>query len=170
MADNGGVTARTENEASLVALLNATWFAAGLAPEAQVRLARVARHYEAASGTRLLSEGELTTELGIVISGRVTLRTLVPERGSVPILTVEPGDIFGWSALVEPFRATSTVVAQGPVEVLALEAAGLRAAMAADCVLASALFPRMLQAMSRRLSATRLQLLDLFASEQGGTW
>ncbi len=170
MTEHAGVTARTDDEASLVALLNATWFGAGLAPETQVRLARLARHYEASAGTRLLGEGELTTELSIVVSGRVTLRTLVPERGAVPILTVEPGDIFGWSAIVEPFRATSTVVAQGPVDVLALEASGLRAALASDCTLASALYPRLLQALSRRLNATRLQLLDLFAGDQGGTW
>lgn len=170
MTDNAGATARAEDEASLVALLNATWFGAGLEPETQVRLARLARRYQAAAGTQLLGEGELTTELSIVVSGRVTLRTLVPERGSVPILTVEPGDVFGWSAVVEPFRATSTVVAQGPVDVLALEAKGLRAALATDCGLAVALYPRMLQALARRLSATRLQLLDLFAGEQGGTW
>ena len=32
------------------------------------------------------------------------------------ILTVEPGDIFGWSAIVPPHRATSTAVAIEPVE------------------------------------------------------
>ena len=43
---------------------------------------------------------------GVVIKGRVALRTLVPERGMVTILTVEPGDIFGWSASCRRTAAT----------------------------------------------------------------
>jgi hypothetical protein len=35
-------------------------------------------------------------------------------------------------------------------------------------VLAAALYPRLVEAMSRRLDATRLQLLDLFAGGLGG--
>jgi len=165
-----GTSPHREEEASLVALLNATWFAAGLPPEAQVRLAKLARRYQVAAGTKLLGDGEPATELGIVLSGRVSLRTLVPERGMVTILTVEPGDIFGQSAVVPPYRSTSNVVALQPVDVIALDGQGLRSALASDCELAMALYPRILEALSRRLNATRLQMLDLFAGEGGRTW
>ena len=154
--------------ASLVALLSTTWFAAGLSPEAQLSLARLARRYQAPAGTTLLAEGEAVRELGIVLRGRVSVRTLVPERGLVTILTVEPGDIFAKSALVPPYRSTATVVAIQDVDVIALDAARLRAALAADCVLSAALYPRLVEAISRRLDATRLQLLDLFAGEPRG--
>ena len=170
MTDAEGTAPRKEDEASLVALLNATWFAAGLPPDAQVRLARLARRYQVPAGTKLLGDGEPANELGIVLSGRVSLRTLVPERGMVTILTVEPGDIFGQSAIVPPYRATSNVVALQPVDVIALDGPGLRAALSSDCELAMALYPRILEALSRRLNATRLQMLDLFAGEGGQTW
>ncbi len=163
MSDTEAVTPRADDNASLVALLNATWFGANLPPETQVRLAGLARRYQAAAGTTLLAEGQLANELGIVLSGRVSLRTLVPEEGWITILTVEPGDIFGQSAVVSPYRSTSTVVALQPVDVLALDGPGLRAALAADHDLAAALYPRLLQALARRLNATRLQMLDLFA-------
>ncbi len=163
MPETEGPAPRTEANAELVALLNATWFAANLPPQAQVRLASLARRYQASAGTTLLAEGQLANELGIVLSGRVSLRTLVPETGWITILTVEPGDVFGWSALVPPYRSTSTVVALQPVDVLALDGPGLRAALAADHDLAAALYPRVLQALARRLTATRLQMLDLFA-------
>jgi CRP-like cAMP-binding protein len=163
MPQTEGSEPRTDDNASLVALLNATWFGANLPPDSQVRLAGLARRYQAAAGTTLLTEGQLANELGIVLSGRVSLRTLVPEEGWITILTVEPGDIFGQSALVPPYRSTSNVVALQAVDVLALDGPGLRAALAADHDLAAQMYPRILQAISRRLSATRLQMLDLLA-------
>src|SRR5437899_9211249 len=40
----------------------------------------------------------------------------VPGKGWVTTMTIEPGDIFGWSALVPPHRATATAVVIEPVE------------------------------------------------------
>ncbi len=57
-----------------------------------------------------------------------------------------------------------------PVEAIAFDGPPLRAALREDPVLAQALYPRLLVAVSRRLNATRLQLLDLFAAEQVRTW
>ena len=71
---------------------------------------------------------------GIVVRGRVALRLRVPERGPTTILTVEPGDIVGWSAVVPPHRATYTVVALIPTELLLLDGAELRAELEADPV------------------------------------
>ena len=116
----------------------------------------------AKTGEILLVEGGRSDELGVVVSGRLALRMLVPERGMVTILTVEPGDLYGWSAIAAPQRATSTVVAIEPSELIAFDGMDLRLALAEDDRLAAALYPRVLEAVSRRLSATRLQLLDLF--------
>jgi CRP-like cAMP-binding protein len=159
-----------QDQASLVAVLNSTWFASGFPPTIQTRLAELSRPYTAEPGTELFREGDPSDILGIVILGRVALRTLVPERGDVTILTVEPGDVFGWSAVVPPYRATSTATAIEPVEAIAFDGPPLRAALREDPVLAAALYPRLLVAVSRRLNATRLQLLDLFAAEQVRTW
>jgi CRP-like cAMP-binding protein len=79
---------------------------------------------------------------------------------------VEPGDIVGWSALVPPHRATSECVAVDRVELLAFNGAELRAALRADHALAASIYPRILQVVSRRLAATRFQLLDLFATDR----
>ncbi len=150
----------------IVAALDSTWFGAGLPPEAQARLAAVARIRGEPAGVELLHEGEVTDEFGVVLRGRVALRMLVPERGMVTILTVDPGDIVGWSALVPPHRATATAVTIEPVELLVFDGPELRAALRADHAFAASVYPRVLQAVSRRLSATRLQLLDLFAREE----
>lgn len=149
-----------------IAALSASWFGAGLSPETTARLASIAEVREFAAGTALTQEGQITEEFSIVLAGRVALRMLVPERGMVTILTVEPGDVVGWSAIVPPHRATSTCIAIEPVRLLAMPGEALRALLRADHALAASLYPRVLQVVGRRLAATRLQLLDLFAREE----
>jgi CRP-like cAMP-binding protein len=149
----------------LVPALASSWFGGGLPPEAVVRLASIASRREVPAGTELFHEGQVTEAMGIVLTGRVALRTLVPERGMVTILTVEPGDIVGWSAVVPPHRATSVGIAIEPVALLEFPGERLRQLLREDYALAASVYPRVMQAMSRRLSATRLQLLDLFARD-----
>jgi CRP-like cAMP-binding protein len=156
------------HRADILEEIDSTWFGAALSPETQARLAKLARPLELAPGTKLLREGETTEDLSIVVAGRVSLSMHVPERGMVEILTVEPGDIVGWSALVPPHRATSECVAVDRVELLAFNGAELRAALRADHALAASVYPRIIQVVSRRLAATRFQLLDLFATDRPG--
>lgn len=146
--------------------LSESWFGAGLPPEAIARLAAVAEVRDLAPGDLITAEGRAAESLCVVLSGRVALRMLVPERGTVTILTVEQGDIVGWSAVVPPYRGTTEAVAIEPVRVLRFASESLRLLLRADSVLAASLYPRVLQAVARRLVATRLQLLDLFAREE----
>jgi CRP/FNR family transcriptional regulator, cyclic AMP receptor protein len=145
-------------------------FLGGLTVGERRRLADLARPLAVEPGTVLLREGSETTELGIVRTGRVALRLTVPMRGIHTILTVEPGDVFGWSALVPPFRSTSTAVATEPTTGVVFPARALREALDRDEELAAALYPRILRTVARRLEATRLQLLDLFAQDAGTPW
>lgn len=152
-----------DDHASVIAMLNHTWFGSELGPETQERLAKLGTLQDFESDEVLLREGEEANEMGILISGRLALRMLVPERGLVTILSVEPGDVFGWSAIVPPAQAQSTVVATEPSRALVFEGKALRLALHEDHALAASLYPRVLQAVGRRLRATRYQLLDLFA-------
>jgi CRP-like cAMP-binding protein len=151
-----------------VAALSSSWFGAGLAPETVARLAGIAQIRDVPTGTELTREGMITEAFSIVLAGRVALRTLVPERGMVTVLTVEPGDVIGWSAVVPPHRGTANAVAIEPVRIMELPGERLRALLRSDHALAASVYPRLLQAVSRRLAATRLQLLDLFAREEWG--
>lgn len=152
----------------LVPVLASTWFGGGLSPEAVARLASIATLRDVPAGTELFHEGQLTEAMSIVVAGRVALRTLVPERGMVTILTVESGDIVGWSAVVPPHRATSAGIAIESVTLIEFPGERLRALLREDHPLAASVYPRVLQAVGRRLAATRLQLLDLFAHEEWG--
>lgn len=145
--------------------LGGTWFGSGLSLHACSRLAECATLQEHGAGETILREGEETALFAIVTRGRVALRMLVPERGPVTILTVEPGDVLGWSALVPPHHSTSTAIAIEATTLLAFEPRRLRALLDTDLPLAATLYPRIMEAMGRRLSATRHQLLDLYAQQ-----
>ena len=147
-----------------------TWFTADLQPRIAAQLVSLARLRRCAAGDVLLREGDPADELGIVMTGRIALRLRVPERGSVTILTVEPGDVVGWSAVVPPHRSTSTAIALVPSQMLSFPGGELRAALDADSALAAAVYPRVLRAVARRLDGTRLQLLDVFTAPGVEPW
>lgn len=147
-----------------------TWFGSRLPVAARARLEPHLRVAQFEAGEEILREGEPTRSLGIVRSGRVALRLRVPERGPTTILTVEPGDVIGWSAVVPPHRSTSTVVALLPTDLLLIDGAALRAELAADPELAAPVYLNLLEALARRLTGTRLQLLDLFTMSGSEPW
>lgn len=151
-------------------LLRDVPFVAGLGGGERRHLASFARLVHADPDEILLREGEPTAFLGIVTAGRVALRMRVPGRGPVTITTVEAGDIVGWSALVAPYRATSTAVAVEATDMVAFDGARLRQALESDEDLAAALYPRILRSVARRLEGTRLQLLDLFGTPEDRAW
>ena len=150
-----------DDQATVISMLNHTWFGSDLAPETQERLAKLGVIQDFEADEVILHEGDEANEMGILISGQLALRTLVPERGPVTILSVEPGDI--WSAVLAATQVQSTVVATEKSKALVIEGTKLRAALKEDHALAASLYPRVLIAVARRLRATRLQLLDLFA-------
>jgi len=153
------------SEEGAIPELGTGWFGAGLSPHAVARLRECSALRSYPTDAVLMSEGDERHSFGIVSSGRVALRLLVPERGAVTILTVEPGDVVGWSALVPPYRATSTAVTVEPTEVVEFDVPALRRALRDDPALAATVYPRVLEAVARRLGATRHQLLDLYAHE-----
>jgi CRP-like cAMP-binding protein len=76
------------------------------------------------------------------------------------VMTVGPGEIFGWSSLVEPYQLTASAYCATPVRVVAITASGVRALMTMSCSLGYRLMQKECQVASGRLRATRLQLLS----------
>jgi CRP-like cAMP-binding protein len=156
--------------ATLDEALASGWFAAGLPEAARARLVELAVLTSHPAGATVVREGAPVDSLGVVLDGRLAIRLNVPGRGVMTVLTVEPGDFIGWSALVPPYRATSTIVALEPTSVATFEGSALRAALDADPTLAALVYRRVLDAVARRLAATRTQLLDLFAKAEREPW
>ncbi len=147
---------------ALATVLGDTWFGASLPPATRARLATLGRVVDLPEGSVVVQEGRPCDTLGILVSGRIALRLGLPGGGNRTILTVDPGDVFGWSAVLPPAIATSTGIAVVASQAIVFDGEVLRAALSADCELAGAVYQRLLVTVVRRLTATRVQLLDLY--------
>lgn len=135
------------------------------------RLTRISRVERFETGATILEEGAETPFLAVVETGRVALRLRVPEHGDrVTIVTIERGELLGWSAVVAPYRATVDAVATEPTTLRAIDAVELRSALAHDCDLAAELLPVVLESLSTRLTGSWHQLLDMFAIRVPQPW
>jgi CRP-like cAMP-binding protein len=143
---------------------------ASLPPGPRERLAGAMARVEVDAGATFMHEGEITKALSIIVRGRVALRLRVPERGAVTILTLDPGDIVGWSAIVPPYRATTSATALEPTELASFAAEELRAILASDAEVAAAFLPPVMETVAARVAATRDQLLDLFRGAEVDPW
>lgn len=112
----------------------------------------------------LFREGTIHRYFHLLVEGRVRLDMVVMGCGRVPVLTLGPGDVLAWSALVAEDLMTSTATALEPVTTLAFEGAQLRRLCSERPEIGYHVMKQVARSLSRRLVATRLQLLDLFAS------
>lgn len=147
-------------------LLGETGFGWDLRPDVRERLAAAGRLVELPARSVVLEEGAASELLGILLEGRLAIRLAVPGRADRTILTIEPGDVFGWSAVLPIAVATSTCIAMTDCSAIVFDRTPLRALLDADSELAAAIYRRLLWAVAGRLSATRLQLLDLYRSAE----
>ncbi len=150
--------------ADLQTVLGSLAFAEGLPPADRERLAEIAKPLDWQAGQTVFREGDRDDFLYLVVEGHVALEISVPPRGRVRILTVGPGEVFGWSGVFYQKPTTARATAVEPTRALALNAARLRELSEADCRFGYWLARRLLEVISERLQATRLQLLDVFKS------
>ena len=137
-------------------------FSAELPASVLEPLAAKSSLHRIAAGKVLFREGSENANLYLVRSGRIAIEMNVPGRGAVRILTLGPGEVVGWSALLGQGNMTATALAVDDAELIAAAAEELRALSEANHDFGYHLMQRMASALSRRLLATRLQLLDLF--------
>jgi CRP/FNR family cyclic AMP-dependent transcriptional regulator len=126
------------------------------------RLADCAVIRKYSPGDYLFREGASHEELLIIVQGCVALEIPVPTRGEVRILSLGPGDMIAWSALLGNGRMTTSAVALENTEVVAIRAADAQSLCQNHPEFGYYLMQRIADALANRLVATRLQLLDLF--------
>ncbi len=145
-----------------VELLAELRFTAGLPAPMLAELASLATVRAYSENTVVFREGAECADLFVVQSGHVALEMHVPGRGSSRILTVGEGEFLGWSALLGDCRMTATATTMEPTRLVAIPAARLRELCEAHPEIGYRVMRQMAVALSHRLVATRLQLLDLF--------
>jgi CRP-like cAMP-binding protein len=138
-------------------------FLANLSPRVQERLVSMGEPFGYAEGETIFHEGDPSLYLYIVKSGQVTIEIHVGSKGRRSIMTAGPGDLFSWSALVEPRLETASARATQPTEALGVKGGVLMDLCREDVEFGFELYRAVAEVIGSRLIATRLQFLDVFA-------
>jgi len=151
--------------AELAHAIRESHFALHLPDSVTQRLAALSQRKSYARGTVIFREGDVHDGFYIVRSGYVVLEMGLAGRGSSRLLTIGPGELLAWSSLIGDSCMTATAIAQDDVELIALSGRDLAVACEADHELGFQLMRRVAAGLSKRLLATRLQLLDMFLAD-----
>lgn len=117
------------------------------------------RTYEA--GARLFDEGGLADRCWIVLSGCVVVDAATQAHGRMGLQSIGPGELVGWSWLVQPYRWHFGATVVSPTRAAVVDTGALRQLADEDPALGYRLSLILIDALLNRLQATRTRLLDL---------
>jgi CRP-like cAMP-binding protein len=117
------------------------------------------------AGSTLFREGLEHPHIYLVLERSIALDVQVTGRESKRFQTVGPGELLGWSPVLGQAEMTATARVLRPSTVAEIGAAQLLAICEHDPGFGFEFMRRTARALSRRLAATRLQLLDVYRAE-----
>ena len=138
-------------------------FLRGVPERGLVELAGVCHEETLPAHTLVFKEGEAHPNVYLVHHGGVVLDMHVPGRGQVPILSLGPGDLLGCSPLGGAHGMTARATTASETSLMVIPVARLLELCERDHEIGFHVMQGAAAAVMRRLVATRLQLLDLFA-------
>ena len=145
-------------------LLEQLAFTADLPSNVLTALVGISSIRQFSAGSVLFAESSHNDKFYLIVRGHVALDMHVPGRGDVRVLSLGPGDMLAWSALIGQGQMTTTASALDDGQVIAAPARELLDICEQEHGIGYALMRRLALSLSKRLLATRLQLLDLFSS------
>ncbi len=140
-------------------------FFAGLTDEELKSIAVISSEEKYEANTFISRQREPARKLYLLLQGSVDVMIDTDEEGleHETVSTLKVGDVFGWSALVEPYTLTSSLFAATPATMIAMDGAALRALFELDCHLGYVILQKTARVISDRLKDTRIQMLSLVA-------
>jgi CRP-like cAMP-binding protein len=127
-------------------------------------VAMLSEEVEFEKDTIVFATDQAAEALYVMVEGSIDLNYKVVDRDDPKIAKeffiseLNPGNIFGLSALLEPYRHTMTAKVLAPSKVIRIEATGLRALEELDPKLQAGLMKATALAAMERLHDTRVQL------------
>lgn len=138
----------------------------GLSQEELRSLSAIAEQVLFQRSEFIFREGEPADALYLLRDGWVDIVINTSGEGDRQelVTTLTPGEIFGWSAVVEPHIYTASALCASPVEAIRFGGAGLLALFEANPRLGCLLTRKICRVISDRLRAARLQATSLFTT------
>jgi CRP/FNR family transcriptional regulator, cyclic AMP receptor protein len=149
---------------TLEPILAAHPFFTGMSPELLKLLVGCASNVKYEAGDFISREGQDASEFFIIRQGKVALELFSPTHGPITVETLEDGDVMGWSGLLPPYRSHFDARAVVLTRTIRFDGKCLRGKLEADHHLGYEMLKRFIRIIVERLSATRLQLLDIYGT------
>ncbi len=140
-------------------------FFANLSDKELRQLAMISDEKEISEGETLFASGDDADHLYLLQSGGIDLHYVVSDdRGmektqDFMVGVVNPGEVFGVSSAIAPYKYTASAVANDPSLVIKMEGAALREMCEADIHMKALFQERIASTVYRRLHDSRLLLL-----------
>ena len=148
-------------EKSTLDTLRGISFFHDIADEHLQELATLAREVEYPAQTTIFHEHDLAKDVYVIASGEVSLAVCGPKTACRQMMVVRGGDMMGWSPLLRRTRLSDTAVTLTPVRALAFDGGQLLDLCGRMPEFGFEFMMRAARVLAERLSATRLQLLDV---------
>jgi CRP-like cAMP-binding protein len=137
-------------------------FFIGMEEQHLQRLAECARNVHFENEDVIFHEGDEAKMFYLIRAGKVALQLFADRRGPLTILTLQEGDVLGWSWLASPYHWKFTARALETTHAISLDGRCIREKAETDHDLGYELLKRFVHVIEERVQATSLQLLNVY--------
>jgi len=152
------------NKDSMIETLREIRFLHDIGPMHIEQIAKVARVRDFNEDDVVFRQGDAAQHVYLVVSGNVSLEICAAGAGCKQILTLGPGELLGWSSVLEQLSYTARARVLERTQLVEINVAQLLAMCDQDPQFGYELMRQVALALAKRLSATRMQLLDVYGA------
>jgi CRP-like cAMP-binding protein len=129
------------------------------------QIAKISRFRDLSSGEIVFRQGDIAQHVYLVADGNISLEICASGTGCKQILTLGPGELVGWSSVLEQSCYTARARALQTTRLIEINVAQLLTMCNHDPQFGYELMHRTALALAKRLSATRMQLLNVYGEQ-----
>lgn len=136
---------------------------AELPPEALKDIAMFSEELTLETNAYLFKEGDIANKMYLIISGGIDLQLEIHTAGTehTDVETVVPGEMLGWSALIEPHIYHMSAVSTTFSRIVAIDGSQLQGYLSQHPEWGYKTLLRIARIIGDRLSRTRLRLMSI---------
>jgi CRP-like cAMP-binding protein len=153
------------NHDKIIETLREIRFLNELGPMHVEQIARIARMRSLDAGELVFRQGEAARHVYLLVDGNVSLEICAAGAGCKQILTLGAGELLGWSSVLEQLCFTANARVLELTRLVEIDVAQLLALCDHDPKFGYELMRQVAIALAKRLSATRMQLLDVYGDQ-----
>ncbi len=154
-----------ETHEDMYGILRDLEFLRGVKDEHVRKLAEKGRLVAYPKGEMVFREQEPALHCHLIVDGLISLEICTPASGCATVLTIGRGELLGWSPLVGRDRLTANARVLADTTMVEIDAADLVKLCEQEPEFGYKFMRCASLALAKRLTATRLQLLDLYHRE-----